>query len=87
TGAGIIDEETAARIRAFEREKAGARGMRWPILIALAFGGIMIAGGVLLFVAAHWDTLSPAARFALVLLLVAIFHVAGALTAGRFAAM
>ncbi len=87
TGAGVIDEETAARIRAFEREKGGARGMRWPIFIALAFGGIMIAGGVLLFVAAHWDTLSPAARFALVLLLVAIFHVAGAITAGRFAAM
>jgi uncharacterized membrane protein len=87
TGAGVIDEETATRIRAFERERAGSRGMRWPILIALAFGGIMIAGGVLLFVAAHWDTLSPASRFALVLVLVAVFHVAGALTAGRFPAM
>src|SRR5688500_1756709 len=87
TGAGVIGEETAARIRAFERGKAGSRGMRWPILIALAFGGIMIAGGVLLFVSAHWDTMSPGARFALVLLLVAIFHVAGAFTAGAFPAM
>jgi hypothetical protein len=87
TGAGVIDEETAARIRAFEQRRPGSRGLRWPVLIALAFGGLMIAGGVLLFVAAHWDTLSPAVRFALVVLLVAVFHVAGAVAAERFPAM
>jgi MFS family permease len=87
TGAGVIDDETAARIRDFEGRHAGSQGMRWPVLIALAFGGIMIAGGVLLFVAAHWDALSPAARFALVLVLVAAFHAAGAVAADRFPAM
>ena len=87
TGAGVIDEETAARIRLFEQQTTRSRGMRWPIVIALAFGGIMIAGGILLFVAAHWDTLSPAARFTLVLLLVAVFHVAGGFAAARFEAM
>jgi uncharacterized membrane protein len=43
----------------------------------------MLGAGVLLFVSAHWDTLSPSARFTLVLILVAGFHVAGALAADR----
>jgi uncharacterized membrane protein len=57
--------------------------LRWPILIAVAFGAIMLAAGVLLFVSAHWDELSPAGRFSLVLFLVSIFHVAGALVSNR----
>ena len=67
-----------------KRAHAGTAGLRWPILIALGFGGLMLGGGVLLFVAAHWDALSPGQRFGLVLLLVAGFHVAGALVADRF---
>jgi hypothetical protein len=82
--AGLIDAATAQQIRAYESAHAGTAGLRWPILIALAFGGLMLGGGVLLFVAAHWDALSPGQRFALVLLLVAGFHVAGALVADRF---
>jgi len=41
----------------------------------------------LLFVAAHWDELSPAWRFTLVLILVAVFPIAGALTEERFSAL
>jgi len=41
----------------------------------------------LLFVAAHWDELSPAWRFTLVLILVAVFPLAGALTEARFSAL
>ncbi|HET7694914.1 MAG TPA: DUF2157 domain-containing protein [Vicinamibacterales bacterium] len=85
--AGVIDAETAARIQAFEQSRAGSTRLRWPILIALAFGAVMIAGGILLFVAANWDALSPASRFGLVLLLVSIFHVAGAVAAEPFPAM
>jgi hypothetical protein len=40
-----------------------------------------------LFVAAHWDKLSPSFRFGLVLLLVAFFHLAAALAAERFSAL
>jgi hypothetical protein len=47
----------------------------------------LLGAGVLLFVAAHWDTLAPAYRFALVLLLVAVFHVAGALVSERFSVL
>lgn len=87
TEAGIIDEQTAERIRAFERSRSGSARMRWPVLVALAFGALAVGAGVLLFVSAHWDALSPQSRFALVILLVSIFHVAGALTAERFPAM
>lgn len=85
--AGLIDASTADQIRAFEQAHAGTKKLRWPVLIALAFGGLMVCGGVLLFVAAHWDTLAPHTRFALVLVLVAMFHVGGAAAADRFPAL
>jgi uncharacterized membrane protein len=85
--AGIIDEETADRIRAFERQRSGSARMRWPVLIAVAFGSLTVGAGVLLFVSAHWDAMSPQTRFALVILLVSIFHVAGAFLSDRFPAM
>jgi uncharacterized membrane protein len=65
-------------------ERAGSVRLRWPIWISLVFGALMLGAGVLLFVSAHWDALSPANRFLLVLLLVAMFHVGGAAAAGRF---
>lgn len=87
TEAGLIDGATAERIRSFEQAHGGQRRLRWPILIALVFGGLMLGGGVLLFVAAHWDALSPATRFALVLVMVGALHVGGALVGDRFPAM
>jgi uncharacterized membrane protein len=82
--AGLIETITADQIRAYETEEDKARGLRWPILVALAFGGLLLAAGILLFVAAHWDRLSPAERFALVLALAAVVHIAGSIAAGRF---
>jgi uncharacterized membrane protein len=85
--AGLIDESTAARIRTFERAHTDSSRLRWPIWIALAFGAITIAAGTLLFVSAHWDSLSPAARFAVVVAFVAMFHIGGAFASERFPAM
>jgi MFS family permease len=85
--AGVLDVGTAARIRAFEQSQAPSERLRWPVLLALALGGLLLCAGVLLFVSAHWDELSPAWRFSLVLSLVAAFPAAGASTAERFPAL
>ena len=85
--AGLIDAGTAEQIRTYEQTHAGTHRLRWPVLIALAFGGLMMGGGVLLFVAAHWDGLSPAVRFGTVIAMVGGFHVAAALSAERFPGM
>jgi uncharacterized membrane protein len=85
--AQLLDDAQAQAIRAFERSHQRAQGLSWPVLVALAMGALMLGAGVLLFVAAHWDAMSPTARFGLVLLLVAVFHVAAAGVAQRFAAM
>ena len=87
TDAGLIDAPTADRIRAFEQTQGSHRRMRWPILIALACGGLMVGGGILLFVAAHWEALSPAERFAVILTIVGGLHVGGAFAGDRFPAM
>ncbi|HET8759886.1 MAG TPA: DUF2157 domain-containing protein [Nitrospiria bacterium] len=87
TNAALIDSVTAERIRAYEAGQDAHQGLRWPTLLAIGLGGLLLGAGVLLFVAAHWDTLSPAERFGLVLALVAVFHLAGALTVERFSAL
>jgi len=78
--ASVIDAASAQRIRAFEQSSEGPveppHKLRWPVLLAVAFGAVMIAAGILLFVAAHWDELSPAQRFCLVLAMVAGCHLA-----------
>jgi uncharacterized membrane protein len=84
TAAGVIDVGVRERIRAWEAEHAEPQGLRWPVLIALAFGVILLGAGVLLFVSAHWDQMSAAQRMSLVVAMVAVFHAGGAVSAGRF---
>ena len=79
--AGVLDAEAAARIRAFESESAAAdrpAGLRWQGMVALILGAILLACGVVLFVSAHWDEIGPGARYALVMGMVAVFHLGGA---------
>jgi predicted membrane protein DUF2157 len=85
--AGLVDAATAERIRVFEAQRQEGQQYRWPTVIALSLGGVMLAAGILLFVAAHWERLSPTTRFVLVLAMVALFHVVGALVGKRFAAL
>jgi uncharacterized membrane protein len=77
--AGVLDAETAGRIRMHEQEHAHPGGLRWQGVTALILGAILLACGVALFVSAHWDQLSPGARFALVLAMVTVFHLSGGL--------
>jgi len=83
----LIDAAAAERIRAFESRQGDSQRLRWPTILAITIGGLMLGAGVLLFVGAHWDRLSPAERFSTVLLLVAIFHVAGAFIDEKFPAL
>jgi uncharacterized membrane protein len=84
---GVLDAATAARIRSFEDSRGSGERLRWPVLLALGLGGILLCAGILLFVAAHWDELTPGSRFALVLFMVAAFPVAGAFTSEKFPAL
>jgi uncharacterized membrane protein len=85
--AGLIDAPTAERIRAFEQADEKPAGARWQVLIAVILGGILLGAGVLLFVAAHWDQVSPNQRLALVLAMLAILHLGAIFSGERFPAM
>ena len=74
--AGVLDAEAAARIRVFEEKLVKPGAVRWQGLVALVLGAILLACGVALFVSAHWNDLGPLARFAIVIAMVAIFHLA-----------
>lgn len=87
TGAGLLDEDGAARIRAFEAAREEPPHLRWPMRLAIGFGALLLGSGVLLFVSSHWETLAPSQRFALVLALVAVFHAAAAAVADRAPAL
>ncbi|HJV23732.1 MAG TPA: DUF2157 domain-containing protein [Holophagaceae bacterium] len=75
---GLLDGAAADRIRTYEGSREPERRLHWPALLAIAFGALMVAGGVLLFVAAHWERMAPAGRFLSVLAMVGAFHLAGA---------
>lgn len=81
--ARVIDAATAERIRSFERNRPSQTTRNWPMLVAVIFGSLMLAAGILLFVAAHWENMSPSSRFALVMLMVGLMHVVGVVTRER----
>lgn len=84
SGAGLLDEATANDIRNYEAAQATPAGRQWQVVIALLLGGILLGAGVLLFVAAHWDDVSPMGRLGLVLTMLALFHGVGIATRERF---
>lgn len=79
--AGLVDSALAARIRDWEAVHGDESKKSRLTLIVFAFGGLLLTAGILLFVAAHWDDLSPGGRFALVLSMVAVLHAGGAFAA------
>src|SRR5271165_1658967 len=53
-------------------------------MLALTFGAILLAAGVALFVAAHWDRLSPLSRFVVVMTALVAIHLIAILVRERF---
>jgi uncharacterized membrane protein len=84
TAAGLLEPEAAARIRAFEEERAQHAGMRWQAVLALILGAILLVAGICLFVAAHWDEVAPLSRFLLVLAGLVVLHTGALLVRDRF---
>jgi uncharacterized membrane protein len=92
--AGVLEADAANRIRAWEAEQshpsppkfptAQVAGIRWQGVVALVLGALLLGTGVILFVSAHWDELSRSGRFALILAMVAVFHLAGAIVRDRY---
>jgi uncharacterized membrane protein len=82
--AEILDAGSADRIRAWEAEQENPAGLRWQGLAALILGAILLACGVVLLVSARWNDISPGARFAVVLGMVALFHLGGGWTRKTF---
>lgn len=85
--AGLIDQATARRIREFEASQEQPSGLRWQVLLALVFGAILLAAGIALFVAAHWDDISPLTRFVIVMFTLAAIHAIAVLVRERFATL
>jgi uncharacterized membrane protein len=79
--ARVIDAATAQQIRNFEETHASPPRRNWPMVIAIAFGALMLGAGVLLFVGSHWENLTTIGRFSLVLLMVVVLHGVGIATA------
>jgi hypothetical protein len=78
--AGLLDAGTAERIRAWEAERGGASAHHRLAAVAFGLGGLLLMAGVFLFVSAHWDELGPGTRFALVVGMIAAFHIGGAVS-------
>ena len=74
----MLEAETVAKIRAFELSQPDTRRIRWPVILALIFGGLLLVAGLFLFVQAHWDEMPPAARIAVTMSALAALHIGGA---------
>jgi uncharacterized membrane protein len=84
--AGVIDDATVQRIRAWESQHGSPDASRFG-RFAFGFGGLLLGAGVLLFVAANWQWLSPWGRFALLAVTISVLHAGGGITAARSPAL
>jgi hypothetical protein len=84
--AGLIDAPTAEAITRWEASRPRAR-LSLPVALCLSLGGLLLASGLLLFVAAHWVQLGPGWRYGLVLTMLVALHGLAAAVAPGFPAL
>src|SRR5579875_2062290 len=85
--AGVLDASTADRVRGFELQRETPSRDRWQVAVLLALGMILLVGGMMLFVASHWDDVNPWQRLSLVIGFLAAVHAVAAGSAKRFPGM
>ena len=84
---GLPADGSVEAIRAYEVTQLKPSSRQWQVLVALILGGILLGAGVLLFVAAHWDAVSPLLRLILVLSMLVFFHGLGLVIRGWFSGL
>lgn len=91
--AGLIDDALATSIVAWEKNRSEGRlreaqpSLSWPVRLLVLVGSLLLAAGVLLFVAAHWDQLAPLSRFGLLWVCTVGMHFGGHWFARRLPVM
>ncbi|MGJ5816605.1 DUF2157 domain-containing protein [Paludibaculum fermentans] len=81
--ASLVTEQQAASIREWEAARSPQAKGRLFAILGLTFGGLMLATGILLFVSAHWEELSPFVRMSMLVGTVTGLHLAAAFFADR----
>jgi uncharacterized membrane protein len=77
--AGLLDEETAARIREFEMASVPEGKTGLGAAIAWGLGALLIGAGIISFVAGNWEAMTPEMRLGLMVVVTAGFHLLGGL--------
>src|SRR5262247_3468951 len=78
TEQGILTEDDAGRLRSlYELDDLGKESSRLLAAALFTLGSLMVGGGVISFVAAHWDEISRGPKVGLLFAALLVFHIAG----------
>src|SRR5262245_28600857 len=78
TEQGILAEDNAARLRSlYELDDLRKESSRLLSAALFTLGSLMVGGGVISFVAAHWNEISRGPKVVLLFAALLIFHIAG----------
>jgi uncharacterized membrane protein len=75
---GILTEDDAGRLRSlYELEDLGKESSRLLAAALFTFGSLLIGGGVISFVAAHWSEISRGPKVVLLFAALLVFYISG----------
>jgi uncharacterized membrane protein len=78
TEQGILTEDAVGRLRSlYELDDLGKESSRLLSAALFTFGSLLIGGGVISFVAAHWGEISRGPKVALLFVALLVFYIAG----------
>src|SRR5215510_3593253 len=78
TEQGILAEDNAARLRSlYELDDLRKESSRLLSAALFTLGSLMVGGGVISFVAAHWNEISRVPKVVLLFAALLVFHIAG----------